>query len=107
MTRSPFLKPVAASACVLALYLVFLLWSVLQGTTKLPEDARPAYGARDSFEVELRFSPESFHQTHLQALGRLVKVEGKTVLLDDVSRENAIALARTYWVAAMRPLRKP
>jgi hypothetical protein len=107
LTRSPFFKPLAASACVLALYLVFLLWSVLQGMAKLPEDARPAPGARGNFEVELRFNPESFHQTRLQALGRLVRVEGKTVLLDDVPRENAITLARTYWVVAIRPQRKP
>ena len=107
MTRSPFFKPVAASACVLVLYLAFHLWSVLQGETKLPEDARPAPGMGVNFEVELRFKPESFHQTRLQALGRLVKVEGKTVLLDDVSRENAIVLARTYWVAEMRPRHQP
>ncbi len=107
MTRSPLFKPITASAFVLALYLAFLLWSVLQGSAKLPESARPAPGARGNFEVELRFNPESFHQTRLQALGRLVKVEGKIVLLDDVSRENAIALAQTFWVAAVRPQRKP
>ena len=51
--RNPFFKPIAASAFVLALYLAFFLWSVLQGAAKLPEDARPAPGARSNFEVEL------------------------------------------------------
>jgi len=107
LIRNPFFKPIAASALVLALYMAFLLWSVLQGAAKLPEDARPAPGARGNFEVELRFNPESFHQTRLQSLGRLVKVEGKVVVLHDVSRENAIAVAQTYWVAAVRPQRTP
>ena len=105
--RNPYFKPIAASAFVLALYLAFFIWSLLQGAAKLPEDARPAPGARGNFEVELRFKPESFHQTRLQSLGRLVKVEGKIVLLNDVSRENAITLAQTFWVAAVRPQRKP
>ncbi len=102
MTHNPLFKPVAATAFVLLLYLVYHLWLDMQGAAKLGQNAIPGAGARGNYQVVLKFEPESFHQTRLQSAGRLVKVEGRTVFLQDVSRDEAIALSRLYWVAQMR-----
>lgn len=95
-------RPVAATLCIALLCLAYNLWQIVDGATKLAESQRPAAGGRGDFQVVLKFAPESFHQTRMQAIGRLVKVEGNTVFLKDVERDNAIALSRNYWVAEMR-----
>jgi len=95
-------RPVAITLALLFAALAWQVWMMAQGGAKLPEDQRPAPGMRANYEVLLPFAPESFHQTRLQAIGRLVKVEQRSVFLRDVAREDAIALSRQYWVAGMR-----
>jgi hypothetical protein len=95
-------RPVWATLCIALLCIAYNLWLVVGGAAKLDERDRPAAGRRADFEVVLKFPPESFHQTRMQAIGRLVKVEGNTVFLKDVKRDDAIALSRNYWVSGMR-----
>jgi hypothetical protein len=95
-------RPIAATLCIALLCLAYNLWLVAKGAANLAEDQRPAVGGRGDFQVVLNFPPESFHQTRMQAVGRLVKVEGNTAFLRDVERDNAIDLSRNYWVASMR-----
>jgi hypothetical protein len=40
--------------------------------------------------------------TRLQQVGRLLGVDGRTVRIADVSRAAATAIAREYWVRAIR-----
>ena len=102
MRLGALFRPVAATLCIVLLCLSYNLWLAMQGGAKLSDDQRPAVGGRSDFQVVLKFAPESFHLTRMQAIGRLVKVEGDTVYLKDVGRDHAIALSRNYWVASMR-----
>jgi hypothetical protein len=100
--RHPLFRPFAITLAMLFAALAWQLWGVVQGNAKLPEDQLPVTGAQANYEVLLPFAPESYHQMRLQAIGRLVKVEKRSVFLKDVAREDAIALSRQYWVVGMR-----
>ena len=41
----------------------------------------------------------------MQAVGRLIEVKGTSVFLMDVARDDAIELARNYWIADLKPWR--
>jgi hypothetical protein len=100
--RHPLFRPFAITLALLLATLAWQLWMVVQGSAKLPEEQRPVAGTHANYEVLFPFAPESFHQMRLQAIGRLVKVEERSVFLKEVSREDAIALSRQYWVVGMR-----
>ena len=99
------LRPIAATVFLALLYLGYTLWLSAAGARKLTEAERPAPGARAHFEVVLDFPPESFHVTRMQAIGRLIEVKGNSVFLMDVERDDAIELARNYWVADLKAWR--
>ena len=101
----PLLRPIAATLLLLLLYAGYNLWLSAGGAAKLAENERPAPGARAHFEVQVNFAPEAFHITRMQAIGRLIKVRGTSVFLMDVERDDAIELARNYWVADLKPWR--
>lgn len=99
------LRPIAATLLLVILYLGYNLWLSAGGATKLDESERPAAGERAHFEVLVKFPPEGFHITRMQAIGRLIEVKGTSVFLMDVERDDAIELARNYWIADLKPWR--
>ena len=96
------LRPIAVTLVLALLFLGYHLWLSITGATKLGEAERPAQGARAHFEVVVDFPPEAFHITRMQAIGRLIEVKGTSVFLMDVERDDAIAIARNYWVADVK-----
>ena len=99
------LRPIAATLLLVLLYLGYNLWLSAGGAAKLDESERPAPGVRAHFEVLVKFPPEAFHITRMQAIGRLIEVKGTSVFLMDVDRNDAIELARNYWIADLKPWR--
>ena len=53
----------------------------------------------------MNFPPEGFHITRMQAIGRVIEVKGRSVFLMDVERDDAIELARNYWITDLKPWR--
>ena len=99
------LRPIAATVLLALLFLGYHLWLSVTGAAKLSEMERPAPGARAHFEVVVDFPPEAFHITRMQAIGRLIEVKGTSVFVMDVARDDAIELARNYWVTDVKPWR--
>ena len=101
----PLLRPIAATLLLLLLYAGYNLWLSAGGATKLDASERPAAGARAHFEVLVNFPPEGFHITRMQEIGRVIEVKGRSVFLMDVERDDAIELARNYWITDLKPWR--
>ena len=97
------LRPLAATLLLAFLFLGYNLWLSAGGAAKLDESERPPPGTRTHFEVMVKFPPEAFHVTRMQAIGRLIEVKGTSVFLMDVERDDAIELARNYWIADLKP----
>ena len=95
--------PVLTTLVVLALWFGYVSWLDAGGAARLTAAELPSDGQPAAFEVELRFRPEAFHMTRLQAAGRLIRVEDRSVFLMDVRPEAAQVIARNYWVADVRP----
>lgn len=60
-------------------------------------------GPRAHVIVTLDFPPEGFHTTRLQALGRVVEVRGRDVLMMDVDAAALRDFARHYWIDKVTP----
>ena len=60
-------------------------------------------GARAHVIVTLDFPPEGFHTTRLQAIGRVVEVRGRDVLMMDVDAAALRGFATHYWVDKVAP----
>ena len=99
------LRPLIATLALVGLYLAYTAWLAAGGAAKLTDAERPAPGAQGNFEVVVNFPPEAFHITRMQAVGRLIEVKGTSVFLMDVTRDDAIELARNYWIADLKPWR--
>lgn len=99
------LRPVVATLVLAGLYLAYSAWLAAGGAAKLTENERPAPGTQGHFEVVVDFPPEAFHITRMQAVGRLIEVKGTSVFLMDVARDDAIELARNYWITDLKPWR--
>ena len=99
------LRPIAATLVLALVFFGYHLWLSVTGATKLGEAERPPAGTRAHFEVVVNFPPEAFHITRMQAIGRLIEVKGTSVFLMDVERDDAIGIARNYWVADVKPWR--
>jgi hypothetical protein len=92
-------RRVATTLVLLAafgLYQGWLTWSV---AAKLPAELPP----RADVEIVLTFAPESFHVTRLQDLGRVIRVEDRSVFVREMRAADVRAFARNYWVADVRP----
>ena len=92
-------RPVVATALLIALLLGWQAWTTWEGRQKLHLGALPPGTERVDIAVRLDFVPEAFHITRLQAIGRLIRVDGETAYLKDVSLPAARRFARNYWVA--------
>jgi hypothetical protein len=95
-------RPAIFTALLLVGWLAYTAWCDLAGERKLEAGGLAGVTAPVSVDITLAFAPEEFHMTRLQQAGRLLGVEGRTVRLGDVSRGAATALAREYWVRAIR-----
>ncbi|MBS0322115.1 MAG: hypothetical protein JSR18_16345 [Proteobacteria bacterium] len=51
-----------------------------------------------NYAITLDFAPERFHQQVMQDLGRVVKVQDRTVYMMDVAPAALRDIARRYWV---------
>lgn len=91
-----------ATALALAAYAAFGLWGMWTGRQKLTAAELAGPGDRLHFEVVLKFPPEAFHVTRMQQIGRVIEVQGPSVFLMDVRRDQARELARNYWVADIK-----
>ena len=101
------LRPVATTLLLALLYFGYNFWLSATGANKLTASELPEPGARAQFEVLLNYPPEKFHITRMQKAGRLTAVNGYSVFLLDVERDDAIELARNYWIADIKPWRGP
>ncbi len=55
-----------------------------------------------SIAVDLNFVPEDFHINYLQQFGIVAGVNGKTIMLVQVSRNEIRQLSELYWVKSIR-----
>jgi hypothetical protein len=95
-------RPAIFTGLLVAGWLAFTAWCDLAGERKLKAGGLAEVTQPVSIDVTLAFAPEEFHMTRLQQAGRLLGVEGRTVRLGEVSRAAATAIAREYWVRAIR-----
>jgi phosphatidylserine decarboxylase len=96
------IRPIVVTIAVVLGYLGYEAWLTGGGARKLAaEEIAP--GRRGHYEVVVRFAPEAFHVTRMQAIGRLIEVKGASVFLMDVEPDDARAIARNYWVEDVRP----
>jgi hypothetical protein len=103
-TRSWIRLPaVWVTAVLLLCWLGFEAWSSLEGDRKLREAGLDGAGGPADVEVELAVSAEPFHMAMLQDVGRLVKADAYHAVILDAPRSALRALARNYWVRAVRP----
>lgn len=99
--RSPALRRIAV---VILLVLVYQGWLSVQAIGK----AEPGVGAdpdergRFPVDVVLDFPPERYHVLELQKHGRIAGTDGNVVHLRSVSPAGVDALAREYWIDALR-----
>lgn len=98
-------RPLAATLAAVLFYAGYHLWLSMSGAAKLTGAELPAPGERAHYEVVVAFPPEGFHITRMQAIGRLIEVKGRSVYLMDVGRDDAVELARNYWIDDLRPWR--
>ena len=77
-------RPVVATTLLFAILLGWQAWTTWEGRQKLHLGALPPGTERVDIAVRLDFVPEAFHITRLQAIGRLIRVDGETAYLKDV-----------------------
>jgi len=99
----PLLRPLLATALLAMGILAFKAWSWELGLARLGGVALPPQGGTRDVEIELPFTPEAFNIQRLQQAGRLVRISGRDVWLEAVSRSELLALARLYWIARIQP----
>jgi hypothetical protein len=96
-------RPIVATATILALWLVYTVWTTLAGMGKFPADSHPAGAQRMNAEIVLDFPPELFHIQILQEAGRMTQVVGRSAFLLDADMNALDALARRTWVDQIKP----
>ena len=99
LARALRFRPVATTLALLAAFGLYQSWLTWSAAAKLPAALPP----RADVEIVLAFAPEAFHVTRLQSLGRVIRVEDRSVFVRDMRAEDARAFARNYWVADVRP----
>lgn len=104
MSRA-FLRPIIATMVLIVGVLAFEIWSWQAGRQRLSGFPMPHPESTVDVEITLPFTPETFNIARLQAAGRLVKIAGRHVWLESVSRGQLIALARLYWIGHIDPWR--
>jgi hypothetical protein len=101
MARSWRSRPVVVTALLMALLLGWQGWTTWEGRQKLHLCDLAPGTERVDIAVRFDFVPEGFHITRLQAIGRLIRVDGETAYLKDVPLPAARRFARHYWVAGI------
>ena len=95
----------------LALVTLVVLWGVFNAYQMYvaPERIDPALRQAmtkeetiASIAVDLNFVPEDFHINYLQQYGVVAGVNGKTILLVQVPRNEVRQLSELYWVKSIR-----
>ena len=95
-------RPVWVTIVFIAGWVVWHAWAQSAGMSKLATLLLSDYDAqRMHIAIHLRFTPEQFHMTALQRVGRILKVDGSRVILANVSEENLRDLAGNFWVEAI------
>jgi hypothetical protein len=103
--RSVWIKPIAATAVVLALLIGYNVSGDLHrsGVVAPAVLTQLKQQGLANVEVRLTVTPDSFNTTYLQAYGSLVGIHGKTANLLEVSPSGVAQIAAQYWVAAIQP----
>ena len=102
LARLGLLRPLVATLAIAASCVAYQAWLSAGGARKLTAD-EIAPGPRGHYEVLANFAPEAFHITRMQAIGRLIEVQGASVFLMDVRADDIGELARAYWIADVKP----
>jgi hypothetical protein len=58
--------------------------------------------AKGHYVLTLAFTPEGFHVTRLQAIGRVIEVRGPEIFMMDVDPAALRAAATAYWIREVR-----
>lgn len=83
----------------------FTLFQQWVAPTRLDPALRQAMAKEEtiaSIAVDLNFVPEDFHINYLQQYGIVAGVNGKTIMLVQVSRNEIRQLSELYWVKSIR-----
>ena len=94
--RHPLMRPLYATAVLLAIGLGWIAWGQLHAKA-LTADLDLKSG-KAHYAITLAFAPEAFHVTRLQAIGRVIEVKDATVFMMDVAAADIRDVATNYWV---------
>jgi hypothetical protein len=90
---------------VIAAWALFQLWLTIAAPGKIaPELAGTS--AKVNVQIELPFTPERFHVLAFQQYGRVSGTDEHSIELRGVKRTDLNAVARPYWVTALRPIKE-
>ena len=92
-------------ATLAVLWGAFTLYQQWVAPTRLDPALRQAMTKEEtigSIAVDLNFVPEDFHINYLQQYGIVAGVNGKTIMLVQVSRDEIRQLSELYWVKSIR-----
>ena len=92
-------RSIAATCTVVAMVVVFQIWSYREGSKKLQIDMGEELAPQ--VVVELAFAPETFHIQRLQAIGAIQRVEHHRVFLKRVAVKDLERLSRNYWIVSI------
>lgn len=98
--RHPLFRTLAATAAIVAVALLWTAWG-RSHSGALAEVGRVGT-AKGNFVLTLAFAPEGFHVTRLQAIGRLIEVQGRDIYMMDVDPAALRDVATAYWVRGVR-----
>jgi hypothetical protein len=98
--RHPLFRTVAATAAVAAVAVMWTAWG--RSHSDALADAAGVGSAKGHYVVTLAFAPEGFHVTRLQAIGRLIEVQGRDIYMMDVNPAALRDVATAYWVRGVR-----
>jgi hypothetical protein len=96
----PLWRPILATALILVGAIAYQLWSAATGAAKIAPDAFT--GPRIHVAIHVNIAPEAYHMARMQQAGRLVRTDARTYYIADARAGEVEALARAWWVSAVR-----
>lgn len=96
----PLWRPIVATALIVIGAIAYQLWSAASGAAKIAPDA--LQGPRIHVAIHVNIAPEAYHMTRMQQAGRLVRTDARTYFIADARAGEVEALARAWWVSAVR-----
>ncbi|KRP99373.1 hypothetical protein AOQ72_12600 [Bradyrhizobium yuanmingense] len=100
--RSPKSRVVLGAVAAWAL---FQLWLTITAPGKISPQLTGT-SEKVNVQIELPFTPERFHVLAFQQYGRVSGTDEHSIELRGVKRTDLNAVARPYWVTAVRPIKE-